>query len=110
MADRMITGPDGKPMFISDAISIGHGGVPIFIGHAEKDPQNRRKDQVGMILCPVCSKEVNYLVGQTDTETGEVQGCEGCYKPPVRPKDTRGGDVQNDRQPNTDDPTKVPFD
>jgi len=108
MADKVIYGPDGKPMFVSQAISVGPNGKPVFVGQ-DKPQENLLKRQEGSkITCPVCGKDVDYLVGETDTTTGEVQGCEACHKPARLPK--KGGEGQNAGPKDARNPKETVFD
>jgi hypothetical protein len=114
MSDKMILGPDGKPLFISAAVVPGRDGKPQFIGQDELAPRKLVKQVEGSKMeCPQCHQMVDYLLGNTDTNTGEMQGCEGCYKPPMR--GTPKGGEQNGTEFTTDtsqnsDPKKAVFD
>ena len=115
MADKMIIGTDGKPMFISSAINMGQDGKPVFIGQDNPSRASpTKRGERSMMICPQCQKEVDYLLGDTDTATGEMQGCEGCYKPPrlhVTPQ--KEVNIHKDDQTyatDTTDPKKVQFD
>jgi hypothetical protein len=68
---------------MSDFILPGKDGKPIFIG--QEDPHNPpvKKPSGSLMTCPVCGKEVDYLVGD-DTEDGGKQGCESCWVPPKK--------------------------
>ena len=63
-----------------DFVVPGKDGKPVFIGR--EDPSNPpvNKPHGAMMTCPICGKEVDYLVGD-DTEDGGKQGCEACWKP-----------------------------
>ena len=69
-------------------VILGKDGKPVFIG--QEDPHNPpvAPQQGSKMQCPVCSKEVDYLVGEN--ANGGVQGCEGCWKPPTTPVQSTG--------------------
>ena len=93
--DRMILTPDGKPMFISNAITPIPGGKATFVGHNEP-PITNVKGESTKIPCPICKIPVDYLVGE-NTEDGGIQGCEGCWKPSKK----KGGNYERSI-PNSD--------
>lgn len=88
---------------------VEENGVKVFIGQEDpsnppifvKNPMKRycskrhenENDQVyctvcqemiddGKMQCQICKRFFEYLVGEDSG--GGKQGCEGCYKPPVR--------------------------
>ena len=98
-----------KGGFISKDILKGPDGKPIFTGKDVLIPPDKAKcpycrkvfefvreptitcpfchkivSESSKMECPVCHSRVDYLLGETNTFTGEQQGCEGCWKPAKR--------------------------
>jgi hypothetical protein len=48
--------------------------------------------QSSVLSCPICGKEVNYLLGE-DALGGRI-GCENCWKPPTHREEVEHGNPQ----------------
>lgn len=65
-------------------VLVGPDQKPVFTGHATQPPPFKKMEDSKM-ECPICHKQVDYLVG-VDTQDGGRQGCEECYIDPLSVK------------------------
>jgi hypothetical protein len=64
-------------------IVLGPDGKPVFVGREDLSNPPVSPSGGSKMECPQCHSMVDYLVGEN--VNGGLQGCEGCYKPPVTP-------------------------
>lgn len=69
---------------MNNLIKKTEDGKFVFTGREVLPEKLPYRKQSSKLECPLCHQMFDYLVGETDTQTGERQGCELCYKPPTK--------------------------
>lgn len=66
-------------VFFTKDVIMGPDGKPVFWGK-DRPVTPFKKQEGSKMQCPICTQEVDYLVGE-NTPDGGRQGCESCWKP-----------------------------
>lgn len=65
-------------VFFTKDVIMSPDGKPVFFGKERQS--SPYKAEGSKMQCPVCTQEVDYLVGD-NTPDGGRQGCESCWRP-----------------------------